>query len=439
MSLSHTAFLTLFAVAVITPSALAQECGEWASRPSPNPGSVSNLLIDVAAASPDEAISVGHWADPVLARRPMVVRWDGSAWSSVSLPDTSHLGTSPNVEGVGRTPDGHIWVVGYVRTGYPTDQLPLLMQWRDGEWDSAATPVLRPQTVYPFAARGGVAYDAVGLSANDVWVVGSAVGYGDASATSIGMALHFDGSTWEDVPVPLIANRHHELRSVSASASDNVWAVGDSRNIAAPFKAFIVRFDGTSWSRVPSPGDGPGDSDAQAVLALAPDDVWVSGSFNNGTVHLIHWNGSEWELPAADIPGVIASFAAFSPNDIWASNATSAAFYHYDGATWSAQPSPVIPGSSYVLRGWGMDTFGPCAVWSVGGYSDGTTQFTLAEQLGPTTCAADFDGNSTIGVPDIFAFLSAWFASDSRADIDGTPGLGVPDIFAFLSLWFAGC
>ncbi len=54
-------------------------------------------------------------------------------------------------------------------------------------------------------------------------------------------------------------------------------------------------------------------------------------------------------------------------------------------------------------------------------------------------CAADFDGNGTREVPDIFAFLSAWFAQDPRADIDGVPGIGVPDIFAFLSLWFAGC
>jgi hypothetical protein len=54
-------------------------------------------------------------------------------------------------------------------------------------------------------------------------------------------------------------------------------------------------------------------------------------------------------------------------------------------------------------------------------------------------CVADFDGNGTVAVPDIFAFLSAWFAMDPSADIDGTPGIGVPDIFAFLSLWFTGC
>jgi len=42
-------------------------------------------------------------------------------------------------------------------------------------------------------------------------------------------------------------------------------------------------------------------------------------------------------------------------------------------------------------------------------------------------------------VPDIFAFLSVWFAQDEAADINGDSSITVPDIFAFLSLWFAGC
>ena len=55
-----------------------------------------------------------------------------------------------------------------------------------------------------------------------------------------------------------------------------------------------------------------------------------------------------------------------------------------------------------------------------------------------TYCPADFDTDGTVAVPDIFAYLAAWFAVSPRADIDGVAGVGVPDIFAFLSLWFAG-
>lgn len=55
------------------------------------------------------------------------------------------------------------------------------------------------------------------------------------------------------------------------------------------------------------------------------------------------------------------------------------------------------------------------------------------------TCAADFDGSGSADVPDIFAFLAAWFAGLPAAEFDGAEGISVPDIFAYLSIWFAGC
>jgi hypothetical protein len=32
-----------------------------------------------------------------------------------------------------------------------------------------------------------------------------------------------------------------------------------------------------------------------------------------------------------------------------------------------------------------------------------------------------------------------WFASDAAADFDGNGTIAVPDIFSFLSAWFVGC
>ncbi len=54
-------------------------------------------------------------------------------------------------------------------------------------------------------------------------------------------------------------------------------------------------------------------------------------------------------------------------------------------------------------------------------------------------CAADMDNNGSIGVNDIFAFISAWFAADPRTDFDHSGAIGVDDIFAFLASWFGGC
>lgn len=73
------------------------------------------------------------------------------------------------------------------------------------------------------------------------------------------------------------------------------------------------------------------------------------------------------------------------------------------------------------------------------GALSGTIEGAFLIDRGETVCVADFDGNGDVEVPDIFAFLSAWFAMDSSADIDGNTAIEVPDIFAFLSLWFAGC
>jgi len=55
---------------------------------------------------------------------------------------------------------------------------------------------------------------------------------------------------------------------------------------------------------------------------------------------------------------------------------------------------------------------------------------------GPAFCDADWCQDGSVGVPDIFCFLSAWFANDPTArNYGGNPG--VPAIFAFLSIWFA--
>ncbi len=52
-------------------------------------------------------------------------------------------------------------------------------------------------------------------------------------------------------------------------------------------------------------------------------------------------------------------------------------------------------------------------------------------------CACDWEHDGDIDVPDIFAFLTSWFAVDPSADFDASGTVAVPDIFAFLSCWFA--
>lgn len=58
---------------------------------------------------------------------------------------------------------------------------------------------------------------------------------------------------------------------------------------------------------------------------------------------------------------------------------------------------------------------------------------------GSAVCIADFDRSGVVGVQDIFAYLSAWFARDSKTDINGVGGVTLQDVFDFLTAWFVGC
>jgi hypothetical protein len=430
--------VTLVGLASLAAVGNAQDiCGTWSIVPTIDRGSVTNLLYGVALIDASTGLAVGNW-NSGAGVWPLVQRWDGAAWTELALPSTASLGSLPKTEGVDAHGQ-HMWVVGSVVTGYPTNNMPLIMRWNGQSWMEAATPTLRAQNTYPFGPRGGYAYDVVAIDSDDVWVVGGAAGYGDASATSVPLALHFDGSDWSDIPVPQIGTRSHSLEHVSASDSDNVWAVGHWRSIAQNYQALIVRWDGSQWHLVPNPGEGPSGGDAQCVAAIEHNDVWVSGSFNGGADHLIHWNGASWDTADVDLPGPFADMVAIAPDDIWGSCAINATYYHFDGHTWTPAASPNIAGAAYVLRGWAMATAGPCDVWSVGGWSDGMVQRSLSEHLTSSTCLADWNADQHLDFFDVQAFLTAFAAFDASADLNDDEMHDFFDLQAFLALFATGC
>ncbi len=57
----------------------------------------------------------------------------------------------------------------------------------------------------------------------------------------------------------------------------------------------------------------------------------------------------------------------------------------------------------------------------------------------PPACPADFNGVDGVTAADVFDFINAWFAGETRTDYDLSGTLDPADIFAFLNAWFAGC
>lgn len=71
------------------------------------------------------------------------------------------------------------------------------------------------------------------------------------------------------------------------------------------------------------------------------------------------------------------------------------------------------------------------------GVALGSSVFTFTVTAPP--CPANFNPADPLGVSDIFAFLTAWFAGSPSADFNQDMAITVADIFAFLTAWFAGC
>jgi hypothetical protein len=367
------ALLLLALISLPTMSRASGLCGPWDLVATPNVGNSVTWLNAVTALSADDAWSVGLWRDNPAGRGPLALRWNGSAWSETDLPETGQLGAYPETDGVDAAPGGDVWIVGNVTTTYPTYNLPLALRWRGGSWD-------------PSAARGGFAYEVDALASDDVWAVGQAVGYGDGGATSVPLAIHWDGSGWTDVEVPRVANRHHQLSDLVAISHDDVWAVGDYRNVAGTYRGITYHWDGQAWSHIYSPIEEISQSGLDDVVATGPNDVWAIGGGDSGVV-LMHWDGSQWSLAPAP-PNSGGSLAAVGPNDLWASGWNG--FWHWDGASWTEMPTSV-PGASYVIRSGGMEIVGGCDIWCAGFWTlaDGITGYTLAERLQPAPATVE--------------------------------------------------
>jgi len=387
----HLARLSLAALAAFVwwpgSSLAAGICGTWNLTPTPDVGNSVTRLTSVTALSPSDAWSVGYWRDEPSGIGSLAIHWDGSQWGAVDLPNTSHLGTQPQTLGVDHAPNGDVWIAGYLSTSYPTNNLPLVIRRQGGDWDYVDTVTLRPQTEYPYAARGGFAYGIDVLNENDAWAVGLANGFGDGQTSSVPMALHWDGEEWTDVPVPIISNRHHELSDVVAIASDDVWAVGDYRFIAGTFRGVTYHWDGEEWTHVYSPIEEISQSGLEDVAATGPNDVWALGGSADQIV-LMHWDGTAWSLMEPPPHSVGGTLAAIAPDDLWVSGWNG--FWHWDGVEWTEVPS-TVPGATYVIRGGAMEVVGSCDIWSVGfsTLSDGITSSSLAERLQTSLVAVD--------------------------------------------------
>ena len=195
----------------------------------------------------------------------------------------------------------------------------------------------------------------VEIATNDIWAVGNGTDPNDADNTDPAFE-HWDGQKWQIIPAQRTLEDEELIEGVSASASNDVWAVGSvGQPFTIPRQIEVQHWDGNAWSFIPAE-QVTFDDVLDGVVAIAANDAWAVGSTRSGGARrdralVEHWDGSQWLSVVIPDPGgvdFLHEVAAVSSNDVWAVGSFQPAdrsmplAMHWDGVQWSlaAVPAP---------------------------------------------------------------------------------------------------
>lgn len=259
----------------VSPTAVLIESwdGEaWTAIEVPSPGSQWNELLAVDASEPNDVWAVGRTASG-FGDRPLVLRFDGTAWTQVELPDD----VTGVLTGVAAVTPTDVWAVGY--TGEPVAMLERALVLH---WDGAFWAIFDPGR----SVGGGKSLlrDVDAVSSTDVW----ATGYHHNQP----LIIRFDGEAWSRSETQVRGSAY----AIEVVAPTEAWTVGSP----------IQRFDGDAWTEVAAL---PSDGELHAVAAVAPGDVWAAGSRPSADgvstrALVMRWAGQRWrQVEGPGIPG----------------------------------------------------------------------------------------------------------------------------------------
>lgn len=368
-------------LAAITVNTPTPDCSpSWNVVTSPNPSIGTNFLFGVTAISPTDIWAVGYYGASTRGQT-LTLHWNGTEWTHVPSPSP---GTETDVLlDVSAISPNNIWAVGYSHD-YGGSWLTLIEHWNGTQWSIVSSPNPRPVENY----LRGVSV----VSPNDVW----AVGYWVANVGGYGynrtLIEHWDGTQWSVVPSPNVGTNNNRLDDVVALSENDVWAVG-SYTLGAGGLTLIEHWDGSQWSVVPSPNPtGAQNSWFNAVSASASNDVWAVGFYQaagpgTGEGLVEHWDGTQWSIiPTMSAgPGSTHFFdvASISPTDVWAvgyyccgANGLITLTEHWDGTAWTIIPSPNRSMNNNYLQA--VSALSSNDVWAAG-YDDSVGRRTLLE------------------------------------------------------------
>jgi hypothetical protein len=291
----------------------------------------SGELHGVAALSAGDVWAVGEYmSNSTSGTLTLIEHWDGTSWSQVPSPVLSGANAS-QLNGVAAVSPSDVWAVGvsYVGIFATTHEVTLFEHWNGTSWRMVDSADFHPPPTYYLTGVAAVSGGDVWHS--EIWAVGytADLPYSNNFPRQT-LIEHWDGTSWRVVPSPNLGTNDNyvgpddnQLLGVAADSPTDVWAVGGS------VRTLIEHWDGTSWSIVPSPNHtGAAGDQLTGVAAISPSDVWAvghsTGVSGKGIVQTLieHWDGTSWSIVPSPNQGPdnnrLLGVAAVSHHGVWA-------------------------------------------------------------------------------------------------------------------------
>ncbi|MGA4556033.1 hypothetical protein [Uniformispora flossi] len=298
-----------------SPIAVRWNGRSWDAPPQPYDG---GRLVDVAVAGPGQVWAAGAVSRQIAPKRfetrPLLQRWNGSAWSEVATPFPGGDGAWGYLESVAADPGGNVYVAG----GWGNDntgQETYGVFRRDPAGNWSLTPgselvryahglafspagtlyAVSGSTVARFERGGWVSqklpddlgdvyYDAIEFHGNQIWVVGNE---SDAEVFRRSLVVHFDGRRWTKMATP---HEESQLFDVAVTRDGRPVFTGETQNKEVnPDGNYVltVGSDGALTRSQEPPGSGP----VFGATTASDGTVWAVGT---STLPADGGPGSSW-------------------------------------------------------------------------------------------------------------------------------------------------
>jgi hypothetical protein len=200
-------------------------------------------IDDVTVLAGGQGWAAGTSVDDGLRAHAFIRRRVGGQWRVVAGP--SFPGDAALDGAIDATAPTNVWIVGR-RGGYAN---PVVLRWDGDAWSKRALP----------AIAGAVEHTAWGvdtLGPKNVWIAGRYLIEGSVTKNVI---YRSQGDRLMRMAVPSPGAGGNELQAIAVIDGDEAWAVGTLRTAGGQDRPMFLHWDGRRWTSITSPavtGDG---------------------------------------------------------------------------------------------------------------------------------------------------------------------------------------